>query len=95
MKTKKKVGIKYCGGCNPSYERAEIAHRVQSQFNHPLHFVHHDQPDIDALTFMSGCQKACAAQDLNRTIPHYSVTDENDFEALIDWLKSLAVKGDS
>jgi hypothetical protein len=89
-----KIGIKYCGGCNPSYERVEIAHRVQSKFNHQLHFVRHDQPDIDVIILMSGCQRACAAQDLNRTVPHYSVTGQNDFEALMSWLKPFAAKGD-
>jgi hypothetical protein len=43
---------------------------------------------------MNGCQRACAAQDFNRTVPHYSVTEKNDFEALIGWLKSFAAKGD-
>jgi len=94
LKTKKKIGIKYCGGCNPSYERVEIVHRAQSQFNHPFHFVHHDEPDIEVLLLLSGCQRACAEQDLNRAVPHYSVTGENGFEALMGWLKSLTTKGD-
>jgi hypothetical protein len=88
----KKIGVKYCGGCNPSYERVEIVHRAQSHLNHPFHFVHHDQPDIDAMLLMNGCQRACALQDLNRTVTHFSVTGENDFEALMGWLKSLSPK---
>jgi 4-hydroxybutyrate CoA-transferase len=88
-----RIGIKYCGGCNPSYERVETVHRAQSQSNHPFHFVHHDRPDIDGMILMSGCQRACAVQGLNRTMTHFSVTGENDFEALMDWLKSLAAIG--
>jgi len=94
LKTKKKIGIKYCGGCNPSYERVEIVQRAQSQLNPPFHFVHHDQPDVDGMILVSGCQRACAAQDLNRTMNHYLVTGENDFGPLMDWLKSLAAKGE-
>jgi 4-hydroxybutyrate CoA-transferase len=90
----KRIGIKYCGGCNPSYERVEIVQRAKSQLNHQFHFVHHDQPDIDAVILICGCQRACAAQDLNRTMNHYSVTGENDFESLMEWLKSLAAKGE-
>jgi len=88
-----RIGIKYCGGCNPFYERVEIVQRAQSDFNCRLLFVHHDQTDIDGMIFMSGCQRACAVQDLNRTVPHYSVTWENDFEALMGWLKSMVAKG--
>jgi hypothetical protein len=89
-----RIGIKYCGGCNPSYERVEIVHRIQSRFNNRLQFIRHDQPDIDGMILMSGCQRACAEQDLNRTVLHYSVSGENDFEATMDWLKSLVSRGD-
>jgi len=91
----KKIGIKYCGGCNPSYERVEMVHRAQSHFGHRLLFVHHDQTDLDGMIFMSGCQRACAAGDSSRSMPHCSVTENSDFEALMDWLKSLTTKGDS
>lgn len=91
----KRIGVKYCGGCNPFYERVEIVWRIQSQLNDPFLFFRHDEPDIDVMVLLSGCQRACAAQDLNRTVPHYSVTGENDFEALMGWLKSLTAKGDS
>jgi len=94
LKSKKKVGLKYCGGCNPSYERVEMFQRIQSQFKGQLLFLRHDEPHIDVMVFLSGCHRACAAQDLNRPIPHYSVTGENNVEALLDWLKSLTVKGD-
>ena len=95
LKSKKKVGLKYCGGCNPSYERMEIVQRAQSQLNDRFLFLPYDRPDIDVMILLSGCQRTCAAQDLNRTIPHYSVAGENEFEALMGWLKSLTAKGDS
>jgi hypothetical protein len=69
--------------------------RIQSRFKGQLLFLPHDRPDIDVMILLSGCQRTCAAQDLNRTIPHYSVAGENEFEALISWLKSLTAKGDS
>lgn len=88
LKTKKKIGVKYCGGCNPAYERVEMIQRVQSQLKDHFLFFRHDEPDIDGMVFLSGCRRACAAQDVNQTVPHYSITGENDFEALIGWLKS-------
>ena len=91
----KRIGIKYCGGCNPSYERVEMIERIKFQFNDRFLSLCHDEPDIDVLVLMSGCHRACPGQDLNPTgFPHFSVTGENDFDTLINWLKSLNQKGD-
>jgi hypothetical protein len=87
MEIKKKIGIKYCGGCNPAYERVEMIQRVQSQLKDRFLFLRHDEPDIEVMVLISGCHRACASKYLNPTkIPHCSVTGENDFEKLIDWL---------
>jgi len=95
VEVKKKIGIKYCGGCNPAYERVEMIERVQFRFNDRFLFLRHDEPDIDELILMSGCHRACAGENLNTTtIPYCSVAGENDFNSLISWLKSLDQKGD-
>jgi len=90
-----KIGVKYCGGCNPGYERVEMIERVQFRFNDQFLFLRHDDPDIEGLILMSGCHRTCASQDVNPTeIPHCSITGENDFDTLINWLKTLDQKGD-
>jgi len=95
MGTKKRIGIKYCGGCNPGYERVEMIEQVRFRFNDRFLFFRHDEPDIEVMILLSGCHRACATQDLNPTeISRYSVTGENDFENLIDCLTSLHEKGD-
>jgi len=95
IQTRKKIGIKYCGGCNPGYERVEMIQRVQFRFNDRFLFLRHNEPDIDVLVLMSGCHRACAGKDLNTAkIPHCLITGENDFNNLINWLKSLDRKGD-
>ena len=95
MGVKKRIGIKYCGGCNPGYERVEMIERVQFRFDDRFLFLRHDEPDIGALVLMSGCHRVCAGKDLDLTkIPHCPVTGENDFDTLIKWLKSLDQKGD-
>jgi len=95
MGTKKRIGVKYCGGCNPGYERVEMVDRIQFRFNDRFSFLRYDEPDITMLVLMNGCQRTCASQDLNPTgVPHFSVTGENDFKDLIDWLTSIHEKGD-
>jgi len=69
--------------------------RVQSQLKNQFLFLRHDEPDIEVMVLMSGCHRACACRDVNPTgISHCSVTGENDFENLMDWLASLNEKGD-
>ena len=95
MGVKKKIGVKYCGGCNPGYERVEMIERIQFRLDDRFLFLPHDEIDIDALVLMSGCHRACAGKDLNiAKIPHCLVIGENDFHTLINWLKSLDQKGD-
>jgi hypothetical protein len=92
----KKIGIKYCGGCNPGYERVEMIERVQFRFSDRFLFLRHDDPGIDVLILMSGCYRACAGENLNTTkIPRCSITGANDLESLVNWLESLGQKGDS
>jgi hypothetical protein len=90
-----KIGVKYCGGCNPSYERVEMIERIQFRFNDRFLFLRHDEPDIEVTVLMSGCHRACARRDFNSTeISYCSITEENDFDTLMNWLKSLDQKGD-
>jgi len=94
MESRKKVGIKYCGGCNPHYERVEMVQRVQSLFRDRFLFLRYDQQALDVLVLMNGCPRACADQNLNQTgIPNRSVTEGKEFESLIDWLKAIDRKG--
>ncbi len=92
---RKKIGIKYCGGCNPGYERVEMMERVQFRFSDRFLFLRHDEPDIDALILTCGCPRACAGENLDiAKIPQCLITGEDDLHSLIDWLKSLDRKGD-
>lgn len=98
MGIRKKVGIKYCGGCNPSYERVEIVERIQKKFKNRFLFLLNKEPgsEIELLVLINGCQRACALSALNSpTLPHFSVTKEGDFENLKLFLKSFEEKGAS
>ncbi len=89
---RKKIGIKYCGGCNPTYERVEIIQGVRFQLRDHFLFTRYDEKDIDALIIVNGCPRACADQDLNHEVFHYSITGESDFETLINWLRAFNEK---
>src|SRR4030042_19569 len=62
---RKKNGIKYCGGCNPSYERVEMIQQVESSLKDRFIFSVNDQQDLDIMVFVCGCPRACANKNLN------------------------------
>jgi hypothetical protein len=92
---KKKVGIKYCGGCNPFYERVEMIQRLQSLLEDRFTFAADDLQDSDVTVLVSGCPRACADKNSGCfETPSHSFPRENDFEGLIKWLTAFAQKDD-
>jgi len=92
---RKKIGIKYCGGCNPSYERVEMIQRVQSLLKDRFIFSVNDLQDLDVMVLVSGCPRACVNKNSNHPeVPSRLIVGESDFKSLIDWLEGLDAKGD-
>jgi 3-hydroxyacyl-[acyl-carrier-protein] dehydratase len=91
---KKRIGIKYCGGCNPYYERVDVIQKVHSLVKNRFLFLGHHQKKLDGLILGSGCPRACATTNLGQTeVPLRSVVKETEFESLIDWLTTLDGSG--
>jgi hypothetical protein len=83
----KKVGVIYCGGCNPDYERVEMMDQVRSLLP-MLYFVPgREAPDLDLIVYVSGCPRACADKNQEpSSVPAHSIVSDADSRSLIDWL---------
>jgi len=55
-----KVGIKYCGGCNPYYDRVDLVKQIESRLQGKVEFVSAGNDDVDLVLAVEGCQTACA-----------------------------------
>ena len=55
-----KVGIKYCGGCNPYYDRVALVKRIESRLRGKVAFVSPANDSVDVVIAVEGCQTACA-----------------------------------
>ena len=55
-----KVGIKYCGGCNPYYDRVALVKQIESRLRGKVEFVSPDSDHVDFVLAVEGCQTACA-----------------------------------
>ena len=55
----KRVGLKYCGGCNPSYDRVEYVREIQEAAGDRIAWVSLDEGGFTTLLLVSGCDKQC------------------------------------
>lgn len=62
-----RVALKYCGGCDPAYERAEYFDRIKQAAGPEMEWVGADTRGHEALLLICGCPKACPLQDLPRS----------------------------
>ena len=58
----KKVGVKFCGNCNPHVDTGEIYRAIQDKLGQLEGFelVSKDTPGLDVLIVISGCPVDCA-----------------------------------
>ena len=55
-----KVAIKYCGGCNPGYDRVALADYIKNSLHGRVEFVSLDSEAIDLVLAVEGCKTCCA-----------------------------------
>lgn len=54
-----KIAVKYCGGCNPRYQRQQIPQRLQQDFP-AAQVVTGNFAGADAAVVVCGCHSRCA-----------------------------------
>ena len=52
--------IKYCGGCNPDYDRVAIVKQIESRLKGKVEFVSPENDPVDFVLAVEGCKTACA-----------------------------------
>ncbi len=60
-----KVAIKFCGGCDPAYDRVEFFQRIQCLARDSIEWVRVDDPGYEAVLLVCGCLTACPEDELN------------------------------
>jgi hypothetical protein len=56
------IGIKYCGGCNPRYNRGEAFETIKKRMRGKVKLAIADESiEYDYLLVIGGCTKCCAS----------------------------------
>lgn len=53
-----RLALKFCGGCNPSYERGGVAHLVKESLP-DVRWVS-TEAEVDLIIIINGCNSSCA-----------------------------------
>lgn len=55
-----KIGIKYCGGCNPVIDRKRLVKRLMQELPDDYVYEHFNLDDCDIVLLVNGCSLGCA-----------------------------------
>ncbi|MBI5895242.1 MAG: hypothetical protein HZB24_04260 [Desulfobacterales bacterium] len=63
------VGLKYCGGCKPNYDRVALVDEIRRRLDHQVIWVRADDPTAELILAVHGCLTACADLEPYRAKP--------------------------
>lgn len=83
------INVKYCGGCNPRYERLNIVENLKKRFPE-MTICFGEAKEADAAVIICGCSAACA--DVNGCYGSYGrfvIWKETAQKDLYDFLENI------
>ena len=78
-----KIGLKYCGGCNPDYDRVAVKDQIEKSLKDKILFVSPESDDKDMVLAMEGCKIACADLSHFQGSKIFKITSVKDAEEFI------------
>lgn len=89
---RRKIALKYCGGCNPGFDRVQYFNRIRDAAGDSIEWVTLDDRGFEAVLVISGCETACPEEGIG-FMPARMVmvrTDERDPGEITKYLLSEA-----
>ena len=85
----KKISVKYCGGCNPHFDRSAFISGLQQEFPQ-FDFLGPNDPDPWFALVVCGCSRICAShENLQGLKGKMVLSDPEDFGLLREELARL------
>lgn len=89
-----KAAVKFCGGCNPGYDRTEYWESIRDASDGRIEWVAFEDCDCRAVLLICGCETACPRDDLSRQHVLVSVTDNTlSAASVISLLQTCSERG--
>jgi len=84
MIEKRRIGLKFCGGCNPRHDRVDTATQIKERLKDKVEFVSHEEADIEGILIVAGCPTICVDRAPFGDRPVWTVASPEDAERFID-----------
>ncbi len=84
-----KIGVKYCGGCGPKYDRVVLVDRMKKALVDFWEFVSWEDPSADHILIAAGCDTACVESDQFEGKTVHWVNSEASGDSTITKLKEI------
>lgn len=88
------IGVKYCGGCNPRYDRAAFLEKVKQLCPEASFFPAWGNRNFDAYIVINGCPSACAEIKGMKTEKEKIIIECPDIKRAIGAVKKVVNKAD-
>ncbi len=85
----KRVALKYCGGCDCTYDRLEYAKEIKKAAEGRIEWVTMDDVGFDIVLMIHGCPVACPEEKLDPGHPWQIVSLIDDRVAPEEIIKKL------
>ncbi len=84
-----KIGLKYCGGCKPDYDRVALVEQIRTRLGGKAQLVRPDTDGISLILAVHGCPTACADLTPFEGLQVFSVTRPEEGERFVAYVKSI------
>lgn len=72
-----KIALKYCGGCDPDYDRVDYYQRIKTAVGDGVQWTRLDEGDHDLVLVICGCAKACVVDEIPDDKPVIMIKDDD------------------
>lgn len=84
----RRIGLKYCGGCAPRYDRVQQVRTIQTELIGVVALRPPGEEKLEALLIVAGCPTCCVEPGNSPRLPVLRIRCEADTRLLIDELKT-------
>ena len=82
-----RIGIKFCGGCNPAFDRVAAVERIKRELEGKAEFVPLNNETAEMVLAVMGCGNACAELGEIKGKQIILITEDKEADAVIEEIK--------
>lgn len=93
MKSGMRVGVRFCGGCNPRYDRGETYRELQESLPGVVFAYLVPGRSYDGYLLVCGCQSQCAGRsEMDKELPVFVLTSPEEIKEAAAFFLAAASK---